>query len=503
MAEPLPGLDAFLTALRFEGFPVGSHEIARLHHVFRQSPLLDRGQLHALLACTLVKHPDQQERFDALFEDWYALADGALELPATAPQTEAEPELAPPPSADTTPMPSERADISPPPDTPVVPNPAPQTLSWGIWVVVLGTLLILSLGYGLWQLNQPPDMRIVDETPEPPAWGVLIPNVPQMANHYRTWEPEIEAIDVPPYHPVWLALALALTLLSLTSGVFLGWRYYRRQDIPPFDPPPKPGPSWLPLPEPEAIGSQMLHRDELRQAVWRVERFVSEDLTSMLDVDRTVEATATAGGWTEIYFQPAIYAREVWLWRDEMIQDVAVERLLSDIERSLTRAGLPVRCGSFTDTPGWVRWQDGQGFSPLALEGHRQSALVVIITDGYGMQLASDSALEHAALDNLLRAFGEWPRLAFVDASGDDYGLAARVQALGLTCIPPESIPAFLGAGPLRPVRAQPEDDALLGDLRIWAAATALAPEPVTDETAFALRDRLQLPLSPLGRCAT
>ncbi len=135
----------------------------------------------------------------------------------------------------------------------------------------------------------------------------------------------------------------------------------------------------------------------------------------------------------------------------------------------------------------------------MALEGHRQHALVVIVTDGYGLRLSSEAALTRSTSDVLLRALSEWPRLAFVDVSGGEHTLATRVQTYGLTCIAPEDIPAFLGAGSLRAISQRQAGSPLLDDLKVWAAATALSAEPVTDEAAFALRDHLALPLSPWG----
>jgi len=36
-AQQLPGLDDFLTALRFEGIPIGPQELVWLHHTFSNS----------------------------------------------------------------------------------------------------------------------------------------------------------------------------------------------------------------------------------------------------------------------------------------------------------------------------------------------------------------------------------------------------------------------------------------------------------------------------------
>ena len=136
---------------------------------------------------------------------------------------------------------------------------------------------------------------------------------------FWTWIPEFNVTtpEPPLIDPVWLTLALAL--LSLGGGAFLWWRYNRRIDIPPAEESPGPGPAWLPLFAPEPIGPELLNRDELRAAVWGVERFVSEDETHRVDVGNTVAATAKAGGLPTIRFEPAVYQREVWLWRDEMV----------------------------------------------------------------------------------------------------------------------------------------------------------------------------------------
>jgi formylglycine-generating enzyme required for sulfatase activity len=193
-----------------------------------------------------------------------------------------------------------------------------------------------------------------------------------------------------------------------------------------------------------------------------------------------------------------MYPREVWLWRDVMVHDATVDRLVSELEGSLQRAGLPVRVGMFAETPDLIGWREGQEFSPLVLEGHRQSALVIILTDGHGLRLAAQSELEKALLTQVLRAFGEWPRLTFVDVGDGKYGLAKYVQTYGLRCISPQAIPSFLAAGPVSNFASHRRVAELFGDLHAWAAATALSPEPVVaEESAFVLRQHLGLDLSP------
>ncbi len=256
------------------------------------------------------------------------------------------------------------------------------------------------------------------------------------------------------------------------------------------------GPSWLPLSPLDSIGPELLSRDDLRAAVWGVERFVSEDETHRVDMGQTVAATARAGGLPDVRFEHAIYPREVWLWWDDMVQDPTVSRVLNEWEQTLSRAGLPVRLGTFDDMPDRIRWDGGQEFSPLVLEGHRQSAVVVVLTDGYGMRLVAESELDRATLVTILLAFAEWPRLVFVDVSEGQHGLATRLEPYGLRCIVLDQLPAFLGANSVPPVSKRRADATLHGDLQVWAAATALSPEPVAADRAFALRDYLKLSLS-------
>jgi formylglycine-generating enzyme required for sulfatase activity len=291
-------------------------------------------------------------------------------------------------------------------------------------------------------------------------------------------------------------------VLPLLAIAYLYWQWQNRRDrdIPPAeDLPDAGGPDWLPLPELAISGSSLLAPDDLRAAIWGVERFVSEDETERIDVNRTVDATADAGGIPSLRFSHAIYPREVWLWHDTLTQDSSVAQVIEEVEHSLTRAGLPVRVGTFVDIPELICWDEGQEWSPLVLEGHRQHALVLIFTDGVGMQLAADDDVMRGALARLLHGFSEWPRLAFVDVSDGAQGLSAQLQRYGVACISLEAIPAFLGAGSMQQTAKRHIDSQLTGDLRAWAAATALSPEPVDTETAFALREHLKLRVPSWG----
>ena len=504
-AKDFPDLNKFLKALCLEGIPIGPYELIRLQHVFDLEPTLDQEQLKALLACTLIKQPTQRETFEMLFSEWYQRAEAQTGGPKEFGILESTlgPIKTPNASVSTPSTPS--SSIHSPDDQkdPASSHPSGQEQvqrkrRWGLIVAVVLGLGLLSYPLvapyisKLFLLQYPPP-----PPPPPPPSGQIIEregDLPsQPVEFYSTWVPTPTIPDPPLVNPLWFALGLSL--LALANGGLLWWRYQHRSTIPEQEEPPGAGPQWLPLLEQQLSGPELLQRDELQAAIWGVERFVSEDETRTVDIDQTVSATANAGGQPEIRYERAIYPREVWLWRDVMVQDPTVDRLIDELESCLRLAGLPVRVGIFIGTPLLVQWREGQEFSPLIIEGHRQNALVIILTDGYGISLALEPDLDKNALNNLLRAFGEWPRLTFVDLGNGQHRLAKRLSKTGLACISVEDIPDFLGAGPMKPSRSQAKDAALVGDLHAWAATTALSPEPVADEDAHALRNALELSL--------
>lgn len=501
--EQFPGLDEFLAALRFEGIPIGPHELVWLHHAFKLAPSLDRQGLKHLLACTLIKQDSHREVFESWFADWCPPDETNTPEPANgkSPQETEE-------GKENAASPSEMFRRSTPQnDTPPSPDKPGQRIARRIfstipasrhpWAITLLVIFLATIVYRFWPVEAPPV-----EVKPPPTQPEVISSPPDPTHpsdpvqQFWTWTPTKVTVSAPAFiDSIWATSSLAF--LSVLTGAFLWWRYKRREKLPEAEAPPGPGPIWVPLRSSGKIAPELVNRDALRTAVWGIERFVSDEETARVNVERTVAATATAGGLPTVRHEHAVYPREVWLWRDVMAQHPTVDRVVNELDSSLTRAGLPIRVGTFAETPNLIRWREGQEFSPLVMEGHRQHALVMILTDGYGMDLAAQSALEKTSLAQMLKAFGEWPRLTFVDVGNGAYGLAKQVQRYGLRCIAPEEIPAFLAAGSVSAFASHRTEPELYGDLRAWAAATALAPGPVTDSSAFALRERLGLDLSP------
>jgi formylglycine-generating enzyme required for sulfatase activity len=96
-------------------------------------------------------------------------------------------------------------------------------------------------------------------------------------------------------------------------------------------------------------------------------------------------------------------------------------------------------------------------------------------------------------VDALLRELSHWPRLAFVDFSVGANRLAAILARHELERIAPTQLAAFLGSDSTATISPcdLPRDD------QAWAAACALAPASVDEDTALALRRDLGLATSP------
>ncbi len=75
----LGNLEGFVAALRAAGVPAGTSEVLDATRVMGALDLLDRPQLRAGLAATLVKRPVHRPAFDTLFDLWWPVAVGEPE----------------------------------------------------------------------------------------------------------------------------------------------------------------------------------------------------------------------------------------------------------------------------------------------------------------------------------------------------------------------------------------------------------------------------------------
>jgi hypothetical protein len=157
-----------------------------------------------------------------------------------------------------------------------------------------------------------------------------------------------------------------------------------------------------------------------------------------------------------------------------------------------------VRSAWFYGLPYQLTWEEGYGFDPLVWEGHRGSVIVAILTDGQGLLQAWENAHRRRRLKQLLHAFGQWPRLAFVEFVPNGPRLAGLLDGFGIPCMGPDALPLFLGEHP-ETHRAVLAIAPSASAQRLWAAAACVEGDAIDDATALALHRHLDSDLPALA----
>ena len=479
MISPL-SLESLLLALREAGLPVGVAEIGQLRQVFSLQPdvagdELDqtRRRLKVWLRALLVKSPQDRATFERICDRWLARAEQDLQFRTL-------PESPPAPSLPTS-------------SRPQPPIPERDRRGWQAAAALLALVSVLVVAW-LYQpklptppVTQPP---VVESQPPP----TTPPKTPAEIRQ-RTFSSPVATLTVVPSPAIWTGwFPLVLGGLALAGAGGL-WRYQRRRSwLPePATAPIREGPPRV-FPQPPPLsGPQLLDARQQESLVWGIGRFIAEEPSRKLDLSATVAATARRGGLLEIRFQRASYQREVWLWLDEAAEDTTLVRLADEVETTLKAYGLVVERVLFRGIPEYLVAATGAGFAPREIDERRDLALVAVLTDGRILtrQYAADD--RRVRIDALLRDLSHWPQLAFVDFSAGANRLAWILGRHELARIAPTELAAFLGNDQTATVspRELPRDN------RVWAAACALAPASVDEDTALALRQRLGLATSP------
>ena len=488
--RPLPELGDFLTALRIKGVPIGPADIARLRQLFALAPSLDRSGLHSLLSALLVKTPAQREVFDALFADWCPEHDA--DWPEEEAQTPAR--AASQPIASGTQQP--QADA----------QERDETTTWHQW------RRPRCRGAAGRADRRGADMVVVDAIrcertarggavgeATPPIKGDTgpddLPAIP--VDRAWFWRAEVNPQDV---QRPWRLGPVELAFLGLVAWGLALWSWWRyRQRFPSITPVPRSyrGYGWQPLPPPARDDGALVEARDRRQMVWNIEHFVTDDPTRWLHLPETVDATARAGGYVRLCFEPAVYEREIWFWLDRQLDRSTPRTAVQQLITTLAAAGLEARQGLFTDVPDRVDWPAQPGYRPAHEEGQGRQALVAIFSDGEGLARQLDNPLYRQPTERLLRGLQRWPRLCFVDCSTTGARLAALLAPYGLETIALADLPYWLGGMERRAQTTSLPGSAFYGDARAWAAAVALGGVQVETASAHSLRVALGLNVSP------
>lgn len=488
--DRLAELGDFLAALRLNGVPVGPGEIERLRHLFARQPRLDRAGLKTLLGALLIKTPAQRQTFEGLFAAW--CPDHEADWPEPAEHSTA----APPRPEPLRPGETAPSAFEPPP------SPSPSRFVQWLPLALAG---LLALATAIWALWPPPPVRVI-EPPELPTQPIPTspstdPDLPdQPVNAVWSWrldEIKPESVRIPNRLGPWPLTVLGVIAVALAGGLW--WRYRQRFPVIQAKPQPYRGFGWQPLPPPPRDDGALIDARARRQLVWNIERFVADDPTRRLNLAKTVDQTARAGGFVRFCFEPAVYERAIWFWLDRHLTSRTPREIAARLGTTLKAAGLEARQGFFTDVPHRVDWPEQLGYRPVAEEGQGRQAQVAIFCDGAGLRRRLDHPLYREETRRLLNGLQHWPRLCFVDCSTSGDQLAAlfaayhfRLEVVGLA-----QLPDWLGGVAVDELIPVPTEAGLFGPARQWAAVVALGGGQADAAAAHTLRAVLGLAASP------
>ncbi|MCG8425134.1 MAG: formylglycine-generating enzyme family protein [Proteobacteria bacterium] len=492
-----PAVAGLLTALREAGLAVDMTHIERLRRVFSLEPPGHR--LASVLRAVLVKSASDRARFDQVYDAWIE----GVELRVDAMQHSHRPILiGGTPVTEREPMPAGRA----------------ATAAAIIAPVVVYALLV---SWALTSDQAPSDLPVApdpvekrpiaaddDAGPLPEQPSACAPAALRDANYrFTTAVPILKSIGEDPVWTGWWPLGLGLFGL-LAAG--LGWRQLRRPSTIPARQPPVTGsgPSRALL-EPMSLRSPaLLDARQQESMVWGIGRFVSEQPTRHLDIAATVRDTAKNAGIPRLQFRRARYHREIWLWVDEQADDPTIARLAREIAAVLRQSGLPAEEMIFRGVPDRLRvvqWAGhdtghGQEFTSAELYDRRHTATVAILTDAR-VFLARYRHHHKRRIDSVLRELSHWPRLALVDCSAGPGDLALIAASHDIEVIGPDTLASFLGQSQAGS-RASDLISIDAWQTPLWAAACAVSPGSVAEDTAVALRRQLELQVPPWSLAA-
>jgi hypothetical protein len=353
--------------------------------------------------------------FESLFADW--CPDHDADWPEEAAQIHDDSAQLPLPDAPP-PLPQER-------DEDARQQPPPRRVS----TVLLAVLISVCLGALLiwWWWPRPIVVEQLREEPGPPTTllsaGETGPDDLPAISVDKVWFWQAE-VDQKAVYGLWRLGPAELTFLGLVARTLASaswWRY--RQRFPRLKPESRRylGYGWQPLPPPVRDDGALIDARDRRQLVWNIEQFVSDDPTRRLHPPETVDATARAGGYVRLCFEPAVYEREIWFWLDRQLDQPTPRTAVQQLIATLAAAGLEAHQGLFTDVPDRVDWPGQPIYRPMHEEGHGRQALVAIFSDGEGLAHRLDNPLYRYTTERLLRDLGDfWKR-----------NYCARVSVLG------------------------------------------------------------------------
>jgi formylglycine-generating enzyme required for sulfatase activity len=473
--ESQVNLEQLLSLLRAQGLAVGAGEYQRLARIFKTQPELSNSAFRELLCTVLAKDNAQRQQVIDVFNR-FVREDNATTSRVSSKRAEKKDKF----------KVYERTTST---------EAKKKTNHTRALFIGLPTLALLVL---LWFFLQVP----------PPVEPENIPS----ANKTELAERNTDSVDLGkpsqknktliPDLPIWSLESVAvnprpvikefLPPLALFLGAGLGFLFLLAKTLKQLrqrDPKPikyKHTRGYHTPPVKQAFYQLFTPRD--RQVLaWGVGNYLAENQARRIDVDKSVESSASQG-LPVITYEQQVHEREVWLWQDRQNNNPLQIRILRELKQALKQSNITVKHGFFNGLPYRVMDETGELQYQLLGALPEVTPLVLVCMSANNVNRYFNRAPTETELT--FQHLKQWPALAVVDCDPRVGSLKKTLSDYQLTYLAASQVSDWLasqGQGSL--VRPQCH----LGDVYRWAGACALAQRHISEGEAYAVHHALGL----------
>ncbi|CAA6800388.1 MAG: serine/threonine kinase [uncultured Thiotrichaceae bacterium] len=477
-----------LEQLRLQEIRVGALELQHLFAVFQSQPVLSWLELRDLLCDVLAKDEYQRETIKRVYQ-------------RLVPYEESESARVLREDAVTTAIISSESDNIPTISKPVTEADIAskskqatrkQRQRWkplwtGLSALLLFTTMLIVFNWPDQPQNTQADSAIsIDQHNEAHSQTIERGEL-RLAQHVQLWLPQIR---IEGYSP-WRATAPYLIVLLATGAAFIWLLYkaFRRIIIRPPKPPAlaiKHGKLVLP-PTVDEDDFYLLDSHARRDIAWGINRYLSAQMSSRVDIDRSVKATANSG-MPEIRFLQAQKDREIWLWQDRSSENTNLHRLADELSQVLQTVNIHPRRGYFQASPVLIKDGEGQTVWSPQHETPSINPMVVVLVDSENLQLKD--ALAKPETHQSLNRLRHWNQLCIVDCSARPGQLCHLFKEYTLDCIKPIQLAQWM----VEQGGSKAEPAICASDMLYqWAMASALPERALQESEIRSLHNALPL----------
>lgn len=200
-------------------------------------------------------------------------------------------------------------------------------------------------------------------------------------------------------------IALILFIFSVAHGIYLLRSHKIFEDKPPvWDP---EGPHHFSMSSIGGKPAPWLDEVCLEELADSMGYFQSEAASKELNVPASIEATGRKGGIPDLEFYKRKQIRSLLILEDQFAEAKAWNPVAGELAAGMSKRGIPVTYGQFIRTPETFTTPDGIRHHLEDFEDQRRGLVLMIFTDGKGIDRRSGTFL--------FEALARWPMVAWME----------------------------------------------------------------------------------------